>query len=66
MSGFWIAPRRASAVITTIVSSVVGSCHETIVPAVMPCVARAAAVAAAASCSWRPVSERPWSSASST
>ena len=33
MSGFWIAPRRASATITTIVSSVVGSCHETIVPA---------------------------------
>ena len=33
MSGFWIAPRRASATITTIVSRVVGSCQETIVPA---------------------------------
>ena len=36
MSGFCTAPSRASATITTIVSSVVGSCHETIVPAPMP------------------------------
>ena len=36
MSGFCTAPSRASATITTIVSSVVGSCHETIVPVPTP------------------------------
>ena len=67
MSGFWIAPRRASAAITTIVSSVVGSCHETIVPGADAVRRRdRRRRAAAVSCSWRPVSERPWSSASST
>ena len=35
-TGFWTAPKRASATITTIVSSVVGSCHVTTVPSVTP------------------------------
>ena len=47
MSGFCTAPRRANATITTIVSSVVGSCHETMVPAPTPRSARSAATPAA-------------------
>ena len=66
ISGFWTAPRRASAVITTIVSSVVGELprHDR---ALADAALRraAAAVEAAASRSARPVSERPWSSARS-
>ena len=51
MIGFCTAPSRARAAITTMVSSVVGSCQDTTVPARIPCSAKATAVAHAASCS---------------
>jgi hypothetical protein len=63
MIGFCTAPSRASAAMTTVVSSVVGSCQDTTVPAPIPRSANAAAVAHAASWSWRVVRLRPWSSA---
>ena len=44
-TGFWTAPRRVSATMTTIVSSVVGSCHDTTVPSPTPRCASAAAQA---------------------
>ena len=65
MIGFCTAPSRASAAMTTMVSSVVGSCQDTTVPAPIPLLANAAAVAHAASWNWRAVRLRPWSSASS-
>lgn len=51
-TGFCTAPRRASAVMTTIVSSVVGSCQDTTVPAPIPRCASAAAQVSAESRSW--------------
>ena len=65
-TGFWTAPRRASATITTIVSNVVGSCHVTTVPSVTPRSKKAAAVLDAASRSSSQVRLRPKSSASTT
>ncbi len=59
ISGLCTAPSRARATITTTVSSVVGSCQETTVPRPIPCGVSAAATPAAASWSWRAVSDRP-------
>jgi hypothetical protein len=65
-TGFCTAPRRASATITTIVSSAVGNCHETMVPAPTPSATSAAAVVAAASRNRAVVRLRPKSSESTT
>ena len=59
ITGFWTAPRRDSAAITTSDSRNVGSCHDTTVPGPMPRSRKAAATRSATSWYSDAVSERP-------